>query len=111
MSENVAQPVPELALREFVDSGLLQEVNRQFFHPLGLALYVRNGGSGPALGGIWDGRDDPEGFIFEAFTPEEIERGRVIQAEQERRASARYGVLGFGVQPLQAAATPSQEGP
>lgn len=30
-----------LDLREFLDGGFLQEANRQFFHPLGLALEIR----------------------------------------------------------------------
>ena len=30
--------VPQMDLNEFLDAGYLQEVNRLFFHPLGLAL-------------------------------------------------------------------------
>jgi hypothetical protein len=30
--------IERMAISEFVDEGYLQEVNRRFFHPLGLAL-------------------------------------------------------------------------
>src|SRR5438445_10887455 len=33
-------PIKHMPIREFVDEGYLQEVNRQFLHPLGLALEV-----------------------------------------------------------------------
>lgn len=50
----------------FVDLGLLQEVNRLFFHPRSLALEVHPlGGSAPLFTvGIWDDRDDPDGMYF-----------------------------------------------
>lgn len=52
-------------IAEFRDKGFLQEVNRQFFHPLGLALEVMIDIKGVTkLGGIWDYRDDPEGLFF-----------------------------------------------
>ena len=42
-----------LDLIEFRDFGFLQEVNRQFFHPLGLALEIRYLDNGEVvLGGI-----------------------------------------------------------
>lgn len=54
--------------QEFRDEGFLQEVNRQFFHPLGLAMAV-NIDYGLDEDGymsvyIWDERDDPEGWFF-----------------------------------------------
>ena len=48
-----------LDARTLVDGGYLQEANRQFFHPLGLALALEDG----ALR-VWDCRDDPEGICF-----------------------------------------------
>lgn len=66
-----------LAIEEFVSSGLLQEVNRQFFHPLGLALAVkRENGGLTGLAGVIDGRDDEEGFVYEQFTDAEATRPR-----------------------------------
>lgn len=53
-------------IKEFVADGYLQELNRQFLHPLGLALEVkRDRKTGEmAIGGVWDSRDDSEGFVF-----------------------------------------------
>jgi hypothetical protein len=90
------------SIEEFAASGLLQEVNRQFFHPLGLALAVGHDDETDEwkLVGILDGRDDPEGFEFRDLTPAQADRGRAIVAEQERRLAIRRERLGFGVEPL-----------
>jgi len=54
--------------QEFRDEGFLQEVNRQFFHPLGLAMAVMVDygldEDGLMSVSIWDERDDPEGWFF-----------------------------------------------
>ncbi len=53
-------------IAEFRDRGFLQEANRRFFHPLGLALEVIVEKDGTCtLGGVWDYRDDPEGMFFD----------------------------------------------
>jgi hypothetical protein len=54
-------------LKEFRDFGFLQEVNRKFFHPLGLALVLSEDTEtgAAAFVGIWDARDDPEGIMFD----------------------------------------------
>jgi hypothetical protein len=50
---------------DFRRLGFLQEANRKFFHPLGLALEVITNENGDEeLGGIWDYRKDPEGNFF-----------------------------------------------
>ncbi len=58
--------VKRIDIKEFRALGFLQEANRLFFHPLGLALEVivdeENGAE--MLGGVWDYRDDPEGMFF-----------------------------------------------
>lgn len=55
----------QLDIKEFRELGLLQEVNRQFFHPLGLALQLGIKEDGEYyLHGIWDCREDPEGILF-----------------------------------------------
>jgi hypothetical protein len=55
-----------MSIEEFIDEGFLQEANRKFFHPLGLALSVKyNDDDGTwSLHEIWDYRDDPEGMFF-----------------------------------------------
>jgi len=52
-------------INEFVERGFLQEVNRGFFHRLGLALEVTTDDEGNShISGIWDYRDDLEGVLF-----------------------------------------------
>lgn len=54
-----------MPIKEFREKGFLQEANRLFFHPLGLAIEVKIDSSGnETLGGMWDYRDDPEGMLF-----------------------------------------------
>lgn len=66
--------VKRMDLTEFRDLGFLQEANRLFFHPLGLALEVNGEWDDEekkgkftvtSLGGVWDYRDDPEGMLFD----------------------------------------------
>ena len=53
-------------IEEFRQEGYIQEVNRRFLHPLGLALAINVGDNGRATGlaGIVDMRSDPEGWIY-----------------------------------------------
>lgn len=53
-------------LDEFVSLGLLAEVNRRFFHPIGLALAyeITPAGKVVKLAGIQDFRDAPGGVSF-----------------------------------------------
>jgi hypothetical protein len=82
---------------EFRDLGYLQEVNRLFFHPLGLALSVAAGedGGNAVLHGIWDERDDPEGLMFYDgdIDPEKVQ---FVKAEFEKRMGFREKLLAPG---------------
>jgi len=52
-------------IEEFRKLGFLQEVNRKFFHPLGLALSVIiKDDDIEYLGEIWEYREDAEGNFF-----------------------------------------------
>ncbi len=65
MSEE--QDIKELDMNVFRDGGFLQEANRKFFHPLGIALSViveDDGGNVTGFGIVWDYRDDPEGLFY-----------------------------------------------
>jgi hypothetical protein len=76
--------------------GYLQEVNRRFFHPLGLALELRvEHGRAVAVSGIWDYRDDPEGIVFGAVDADKVANiDRLLQEREEPRRQA----LGFFIQ-------------
>lgn len=57
--------IKKMNIKEFREKGFLQEANRLFFHPLGLALEVIIKDDGTQkLGGVWDYRDDAEGMLF-----------------------------------------------
>lgn len=113
----MSDDIKRIDIAEFRELGYLQEVNRLFFHPLGLALEVVvedchhpgvGEGSFPSqrctlcdddgllhrLGGVWDSREDPEGFLFaEDLDEEKIAR---IKAEFEKRSGRRESILAPG---------------
>ncbi len=83
---------------EFRQLGLLQEVNRLFFHPRGLALEVLIDGDGERFGTIWDCRDDAEGVIFGPAPC--AEKARTAAELLEGRAGIRLDRFGWVVQPV-----------
>jgi len=92
-----------MSVEDFQRLGYLQEVNRQFLHPLGLALEVTTGGGEPSrLSGIWDCRDEPDGLIFEESELGEAERTLANRIEEEGKVKAthRLASLGYIVQPI-----------
>lgn len=80
--------------QEFIDRGFLQEANRLFFHPLGLALQVT-----PSNGEmtVWDYRDDPEGIIFGPGVLS-VEKRDSVERELARHAERRHELFGDVVQ-------------
>jgi len=87
---------------EFWKLGYLQESNRRFFHPLGLALTAQiDGDSGEIkLGQILDGRHDPEGI---RFSPGMASIAKVKNVDQEwnKRTEIRMKSLGYMIQPIE----------
>lgn len=91
--------IKRMDIAEFREFGYLQEVNRGFFHPLGLALEVVVEEDGTErLGGIWDYRDDPEGVRYEVF--DLVENAQRVADERARRRPAREAALGYWQQPI-----------
>lgn len=100
-------------LEEFVEEGYLQEVNRRFFHPLGLALEVKcsqtvQDGTDAVLinkwelSGVWDYRDDPEGMTYAPDNSEEKTRKHNnINKIIEERKPIRENALGYWIQPIE----------
>lgn len=89
-----------LDLKEFRDFGFLQEVNRQFFHPLVLALalcYLDNGDV--VLSGILDYREDPEGMVFDVDMLDSNKAANVAALLESKR-DVRTSKLGNIIQPL-----------
>ena len=97
--------IKTISIKEFVEKGYLQEVNRQFFHPLGLALecaYYEDLKEW-VLHSIWDYRDDPEGMTFGIFDESNIEKAKNVITEQYMKKTVRRLKFGWseGIQPLQ----------
>jgi len=91
--------VKKIDIEEFRNFGFLQEVNRQFFHPLGLALEVdltKN-----IIVGIWDCRDDPEGIYYNDLTKESsIQKALNVKKFKEEKDKSRMERLGYIIQPI-----------
>lgn len=87
-------------LTTFRDAGYLQEVNRQFFHPLGLCLAMVQEADGTVSGfaGVMDFRDDEEGCVF-ASPPDHAMAG-TIQREFVTKGDVRRARFGWVIQPV-----------
>jgi hypothetical protein len=99
-------------IREFVEQGFLQEVNRVFLHSHGLALSITINDDGSyELKGIWDYREDPEGIIYDLknSNKERLERFRKnrdnVYAEFQKHENARNKLFDveyhtYGIEPI-----------
>tara|TARA_Y100000034_G_scaffold116947_1_gene155911 strand:- start:116 stop:415 length:300 start_codon:yes stop_codon:yes gene_type:complete len=88
-------------IKEFRELGFLQELNRQFLHPLGLALEINiddNTGE-ETLGGIWDYREDSEGMLFGEGSLSR-DKANMVEGERKRHLESRWreGCDGEGIQ-------------
>lgn len=94
-------------IKEFREKGYLQEVNRRFFHPIGLALEISFDDEGnETLGGIWDYREDKEGIIY-GLADSDIdrknrfnERKKFIDDEIEKKREVRQKLFGNIIEPI-----------
>lgn len=91
----------EMDLDDFRDEGYLLEANRQFFHPLGIALFVAFDDDGNATHlGAHDDRDDPEGWYFNV-EPDDVAKVAHIAEVADARREPRMARLGYWVQPVE----------
>ena len=81
--------IKRIDIKEFRAKGFLQEANRKFFHPLGLALEVtiNEETEEETLGGIWDYRDDQEGMFFATSM---ISKDKIDHIETLRKSKITY---------------------
>ena len=99
--------IKKIDIKEFREKGYLQEINRRFLHPLGLALeIVINDDNTEALGGIWDNREEEEGIYYD-ISNSPIERinkfknnKEFIDEEFMKRSIKRINNLGFNIEPI-----------
>lgn len=99
--------IKRIDIKEFREKGYLQELNRRFLHPLGLALEIIIDDNGnEKLGGIWDYRDDKEGIYYDIANSNLERKNRFIanknfiDKEFEIRCKNRKEILGFDIEPL-----------
>lgn len=84
-----------MKIKEFIEKGYLQELNRRFLHPLGLALEAVENNSEFKLNGIIDCRKDKEGIYFDLknSNPERklkfIKNFKFIEKEFNKRKKVR----------------------
>ena len=95
-------------IKDFREYGFLQELNRQFLHPMGMALEVEIDDNGNEyLGGIWDYTDDEEGIYYDIENRDyekvmEMKRKReFVDGFREDKEEARKKKLGFIIEPIE----------
>lgn len=96
MSSIGENKINRIDIKEFREMGLLVEVNRTFFHPLGLALEVIRDDQGEeVLGGIWDYRDDPEGILYnnEDFPTDKMKKAQEFIHKQHQKRKETLGYI------------------
>ena len=95
-----------MLFRSVSQSRYLPELNRQFLHPLGLALEIVVDDEGnETIGGVWDCREYLEGIHYNL--EDDVERRTKfrkkianVEAEMEKRECARREKLGFFIEPV-----------
>lgn len=96
--------IKNIDIKEFRELGFLQEVNRLFFHPRGLALAINiNDATGDeSLHCIWDYRDDPEGVIFANWDDLSNAKAKAdrVATELQRHTHARKKLFGDFIQEI-----------
>lgn len=100
-----AATINKMSLKEFWEKGFLQEANRTFFHPLGLALELSFDDSGEPthISGVWDYRHEPEGIIFSEdtlSTEEALRKKENVVEERGKHLQARLQLMGAQIQPV-----------
>jgi len=98
-----------MSIEDFVELGYLQELNRQFLHPLGLALqvYVDANGRYRFTEGVVDCRDNLEGMYFDYKGSDKkridtaTTKAKYVRRELEKRTPVRVDKLGFGIEPIE----------
>jgi hypothetical protein len=96
--------IKRIDIKEFREQGYLQELNRKFLHPLGMALEIIIDNEGnEKLGGVWDYRNDPEGMLYAEEVikldrfKENVDR---VTNEFAIKAQYRKDKYGYIVQPI-----------
>jgi len=110
IKENYIMSTKYINIKEFREKGYLQELNRRFLHPLGLALEIIQEDDGSMrIGGIWDYREKSEGIYYDINNPkfsddkrkkEFLRKKTFIDNELKNRKKLRMDKLGFIIETL-----------
>ena len=97
----MSDDIKHMTAREFQEGGFLQECNRLFFHPLGLALGLEmdEPESDYPHVRIWDYRDDPEGMEFADGTIKP-EKAQAVNELANFHKAARWAKFASFIQPV-----------
>lgn len=95
----MTEPIEYMDPQEFIDGGYLQELNRRFLHPLGLALEVQAADGNEFITRVWDYRSDPDGMNFGGELPDP-QKASKIDAEWRDKSATREKTVGYVVQPV-----------
>lgn len=90
----------KLSMDEFHKQGYLQELNRQFLHPLGLSLAIKVEDGKRTFYAFYDHRESKEDLLFEPGLLDPT-KAKFVEREQEERGQVRSSRLGFVVQPIE----------
>ena len=97
----------KMSVEEFRSLGFLQEVNRQFLHPRGLALEVIIDDKGKeSFGEVRDSRNDPEGIYYDLKNSDNervnVFKGKaeIVEEEKLKHVDARVSLLGSEIEPI-----------
>jgi hypothetical protein len=102
----MSEPTKFMSVKDFCEKGFLQELNRGFLHPLGLALEVivpdKDDKDGVwSFGQVWDYREYNEGMTFGDLTKDSSkEKAHNVFLEAEKHKDARLKEFGWIVQPI-----------
>jgi len=90
--------IKRIDISEFRKKGFLQELNRTFLHPLGMALEVIvHEDESETLGGRWDYRNDTEGMSYADGVISQEKVNNVLEL-WNTKTTARRKNLGYVVQ-------------
>lgn len=99
--------IKKISIKEFRKSGYLQELNRRFLHPLGLALEVFIDDDGnESLSGIWDYREDKEGIIYDINNSDEERKEKFkknkefIDYQFKKKLEERKNKIGYEIESI-----------
>lgn len=102
----ISEDIKTIDIKEFREKGYLQELNRRFLHPLGMALSVLVNNDGESLAEIWDYREDDEGVYLDIAggTKEKKEKYKqkkeFVDNEITNRRKKRTKELGYFIEPI-----------